>query len=75
MLYQAGKEAAAGGMDLKAAMVHTRKFMDPMFCHAFVYEHCLPFGVSLAVDEASGIKNPRIWMAKLDKDMWNALQV
>jgi glyoxylase-like metal-dependent hydrolase (beta-lactamase superfamily II) len=73
-LFKAGKEAAAAGMDLKAAMAHTRKTMDPVFGHVFIYEHCLPFDVSRAFDEASGIKNPRIWTAERDKDMWNALQ-
>ena len=73
-LFQAGKVAAAEGMDLKAAMAHTRKVMDPIFGHVFIYEHCLPFDVSRAFDEASGIKNPRIWTAERDKDMWAALQ-
>jgi hypothetical protein len=62
------------GMDLKAAMAHTRKSMDPVFGHVFIYEHCLPFDVSRAYDEASGIKNPRIWTAERDKEMWAALQ-
>ena len=74
MLFQAGKEAAAADMDLKAAMAHTRKTMDPVFGHVFIYEHCLPFDVSRAYDEAKGIKNPRIWTAERDKEMWNALQ-
>ena len=73
-LFAAGKEAAAAGMDLKAAMAHTRKSMDPVFGHVFIYEHCLPFDVSRAFDEASGIKNPRIWTAERDKAMWAALQ-
>jgi glyoxylase-like metal-dependent hydrolase (beta-lactamase superfamily II) len=73
-LYKAGKEAAAAGMDLKAAMAHTRKSMDPVFGHVFIYEHCLPFDVSRAFDEASGIKNPRIWTAERDQEMWAALQ-
>jgi glyoxylase-like metal-dependent hydrolase (beta-lactamase superfamily II) len=73
-LFQAGKEAAAAGMDLKAAMAHTRKSMDPVFGHVFIYEHCLPFDVSRAYDEAKGIKNPRIWTAERDKEMWGALQ-
>ncbi len=73
-LFQAGKEAAAAGMDLKTAMAHTRKSMDPVFGHVFIYEHCLPFDVSRAYDEAKGIKNPRIWTAERDKDMWAALQ-
>ena len=73
-LFQAGKEAAAGNMDLKEAMAHTRKSMDPVFGHVFIYEHCLPFDVSRAYDEAKGIKNPRIWTAERDKEMWAALQ-
>ena len=73
-LYQAGKEAAAAGMGLKAAMAHTRKSMDPLFGQVFIYEHCLPFDVSRAFDEASGINNPRIWTAERDREMWNALQ-
>ena len=73
-LFAAGKEAAAAGMDLKAAMAHTRKTMDPKFGHVFIYEHCLPFDVSRAYDEASGIKNPRIWTAERDLEMWKALQ-
>ncbi|MBT9465499.1 MBL fold metallo-hydrolase [Hydrogenophaga sp.] len=73
-LFQAGKEAAAAGMDLKTAMAHTRKSMDPVFGHVFIYEHCLPFDVSRAYDEAKGIKNPRIWTAERDKEMWGALQ-
>jgi glyoxylase-like metal-dependent hydrolase (beta-lactamase superfamily II) len=73
-LFQAGKEAVAGSMDLKAAMAHTRKSMDPVFGHVFIYEHCLPFDVSRAYDEAKGIKNPRIWTAERDKEMWAALQ-
>jgi glyoxylase-like metal-dependent hydrolase (beta-lactamase superfamily II) len=73
-LFQAGKEAVAQGMDLKAAMAHARKSMDPVFGHVFIYEHCLPFDVSRAYDEAKGIKNPRIWTAQRDMEMWEALQ-
>ncbi len=73
-LYRCGKEAAAQGMDLKAAMAHTRKSMDPIFGSVFIYEHCLPFDVSRAFDEASGIKNPRIWTAERDQEMWASLQ-
>ncbi len=73
-LFRAGQEAAAQGMDLKAAMAHTRKTMDPVFGHVFIYEHCLPFDVSRAYDEAKGIQNPRIWTAERDQEMWAALQ-
>jgi glyoxylase-like metal-dependent hydrolase (beta-lactamase superfamily II) len=73
-LFRCGKEAAAANMDLKAAMAHTRKSMDPIFGQVFIYEHCLPFDVTRAHDEARGIKNPRIWTAQRDQEMWAALQ-
>jgi glyoxylase-like metal-dependent hydrolase (beta-lactamase superfamily II) len=75
MLFAAAKEAAAAKMDLKAAMAHTRKTMDPVFGQVFIYEHCLPFDVSRAYDEASGIKIPRVWTAERDQEMWTALQL
>ncbi|WP_194722092.1 MBL fold metallo-hydrolase [Noviherbaspirillum malthae] len=73
-LLACAKEAVAEGKDLKAAMAHARSRMDPKFGHVFIYEHCLPFDVTRAVDEASGIKHPRIWTAERDKEMWHALQ-
>ncbi len=73
-LYRCAREAAAQDMDLKAAMAHTRKSMDPIFGHVFIYEHCLPFDVSRAYDEARGVKVPRVWTAERDKEMWAALQ-
>ncbi|NUO87511.1 MAG: MBL fold metallo-hydrolase [Cupriavidus sp.] len=73
-LFKAGQEAVAERLDLKAAMAHTRRAMDPKFGHVFIYEHCLPFDVSRAYDEASGMRHPRIWTAQRDQEMWAALQ-
>lgn len=73
-LLNAAKEAVARGMNLKQAMAHARQAMDPKFGHVFIYEHCLPFDVTRAVDEASGIKHPRIWTAERDREMWHGLQ-
>lgn len=73
-LYRSAQEAVAKGMDLKATMIHTRKNMDPKFANVFIYEHCLPFDVTRAFDEASGIRDPRIWTAERDQEMWHSLQ-
>jgi glyoxylase-like metal-dependent hydrolase (beta-lactamase superfamily II) len=73
-LFACGKQAVADQLDLKAAMALTRQHMDPVFGKVFIYEHCLPFDVSRAYDEANGIKHPRIWTAERDKEMWAALQ-
>jgi glyoxylase-like metal-dependent hydrolase (beta-lactamase superfamily II) len=73
-LLGSAKEAMAAQMTLKEAMTHVRSKMDPKFSHVFIYEHCLPFDVTRACDEAKGIKHPRIWTAERDKEMWHALQ-
>lgn len=73
-LYQSACEAVSAGMDLKGAMAHTRARMDPRFGSVFIYEHCLPFDVTRAYDEASGVRDPRIWTAERDREMWHALQ-
>lgn len=73
-LLQSAKEAVAAGHSLREAMAHARSKMDGKFGQVFIYEHCLPFDVTRAVDEASGIKHPRIWTAERDKEMWHALQ-
>ena len=73
-LLGAAREAVVQGMNLNQAMGHARKAMDPKFGQVFIYEHCLPFDVTRAVDEASGIKHPRIWTAERDREMWHGLQ-
>ncbi len=73
-LYQGASEAFRQGMNLKQAMAHTRAAMDPKFSQVFIYEHCLPFDVTRAFDEASGIRDPRVWTAERDQEMWHALQ-
>ena len=65
--------ANAGG-DLKEAMSSCRDECDKKFSGYAIYEHCLPFNVSRAFDEAKGIDHPRIWTAERDKEMWDLLQ-
>ena len=67
------KIANAGG-DLKEAMSSCRNECDKKFSGYAIYEHCLPFNVSRAFDEAKGIDHPRIWTAERDKEMWDLLQ-
>jgi glyoxylase-like metal-dependent hydrolase (beta-lactamase superfamily II) len=65
---------AARGGSLKEAWDAVRAACDPKFKDYAIYEHCLPFNVSRAYDEARGITHPRIWTAQRDLDMWAALQ-
>ena len=65
---------ARGGGSLKQAWEACRTVCDPKFSDFAIYEHCLPFNVARAYDEALGIDTPRIWTAERDRRMWEALQ-
>ncbi|WP_322518284.1 MBL fold metallo-hydrolase [Rhodopseudomonas palustris] len=73
-LYGAAEISVARGLSLKDTWDATREKMDPKFSSFAIYEHCLPFNVSRAFDEASGIDDPVIWTAERDQEMWAALQ-
>jgi glyoxylase-like metal-dependent hydrolase (beta-lactamase superfamily II) len=73
-LYGSAKDSVAKGLTLKQAFDAARKVMDPKFASFAIYEHCLPFNVSRAYDEAKGIAHPVIWTAERDREMWAALQ-
>ena len=73
-LYGAAEMSVARGRSLKETMAACREVMDPKFSPFAIYEHCLPFNVSRAYDEASGIDDPVIWTAERDREMWAALQ-
>lgn len=72
--YRPAARVAARGGSLKEAMAAVRAECDPKFGDYAIYEHCLPFNVARAFDEARGIDTPRIWTAQRDLDMWDALQ-
>ena len=73
-LYGSVQASVAKGRSLKEAFVAAREVMDPKFSSFAIYEHCLPFNVSRAYDEAKGIDWPVIWTAQRDREMWAALQ-
>ena len=72
--YRPIAKIAARGGSLREAWNAMRAECDPKFRDYAIYEHCLPFNVSRAYDEARGIDTPRIWTAQRDIDMWAALQ-
>ncbi len=72
--YKAAARVAARGGSLKDAWDAVRAACDPKFGDYAIYEHCLPFNVARAYDEARGIDTPRIWTAERDLQMWADLQ-
>ncbi len=73
-LYGTAETCVAKGMPLKETFAAVRREMDGPFGDYAIYEHCLPFNVSRAWDEARGIAHPRIWTDVRDREMWAALQ-
>jgi len=72
--YRSVAKVALGGGSLKDAMAACRAECDPKFADYAIYEHCLPFNVARAYDEAQDIDTPRIWTAERDMELWKALQ-
>ncbi len=72
--YRPVAKVAARGGSLKEAWDAVRAACDHKFKDYAIYEHCLPFNVARAYDEARGIDHPRIWTAERDREMWAALQ-
>ena len=72
--FQPAARVARGGGTLKEAWDAVRAACDPKFGSYAIYEHCLPFNVARAYDEALGIDTPRVWTAARDKQMWDLLQ-
>ncbi|TCD14866.1 MBL fold metallo-hydrolase [Oricola cellulosilytica] len=72
--YSPAARVALRGGSLKEAWDAVRETCDPKFSDFAIYEHCLPFNVARAYDEALDIDTPRIWTAERDRRMWDALQ-
>src|SRR5579863_2308386 len=73
-LYGSVADSVAKGRTLKEAYDAVRGVMDPKFASFAIYEHCMPFNVSRAYDEAKGIEHPVVWTAERDRAMWAALR-
>jgi glyoxylase-like metal-dependent hydrolase (beta-lactamase superfamily II) len=73
-LYEPVKRGVAKGASLKECFDETTAAMRPRYGSWPIFEHCQPFNISRAYDEAQGIDTPRIWTAERDQVMWAALQ-
>jgi glyoxylase-like metal-dependent hydrolase (beta-lactamase superfamily II) len=74
MMFDAVKAGVAAGKDLRTVYKETYAALKPRFGHWVIFDHCLPFDVSRAYDEATQYRDPRIWTAQRDKDLWLALE-
>ncbi len=73
-LYASVKASAASGKDLRAIYGAARDTLKPKYGNWVIFDHCLPFDVTRAYDEATRYPDPRIWTAQRDKEMWASLE-
>ncbi len=73
-LFAIARQAVADGRDLRDTYQQAMEAMRPKYGHWVIFEHCMPFDVARAYDEASGLDRPRIWTAERDVEMWRALE-
>ena len=73
-MFESVKRGAAAGKDLRTVYRETYDTLKPRFGHWVIFDHCLPFDVTRAYDEATKFPDPRIWTAQRDKEMWEALE-
>jgi glyoxylase-like metal-dependent hydrolase (beta-lactamase superfamily II) len=64
----------AAGKDLNAVYRATFDALKPKYGHWVIFDHCMPFDVTRAYDEATQHRDPRIWTAERDVEMWKALE-
>jgi glyoxylase-like metal-dependent hydrolase (beta-lactamase superfamily II) len=72
--YEPVKRGVARSASLKACFDAATAAMRPKYASWPIFEHCQPFNIARAYDEARGIDTPRIWTAERDREMWAALQ-
>lgn len=68
-VYEITAEGARQG-SLKAAFAYAYPRLKALYGDWFIFEHCIPFSISRAYDEATGIAEPRIWTAERDRELW-----
>jgi glyoxylase-like metal-dependent hydrolase (beta-lactamase superfamily II) len=73
-LYRSVQTGAAQGKDLRNIYRDTHAALKPKYGQWVIFDHCMPFDVTRALDEATAHPDPRIWTAERDKAMWESLE-
>ncbi len=73
-LYASVKAGAAAGKDLRSVYKETFDKLQPKYGQWVIFNHCMPFDVTRAYDEATQFPDPRIWTAERDIEMWKSLE-
>ncbi|RMF13837.1 MAG: MBL fold metallo-hydrolase [Alphaproteobacteria bacterium] len=73
-LYESAEQGRRAGKSLKEVYRETYARLKPKYGEWVIFDHCMPFDVTRAYDEAGEYPDPRIWTAERDRQMWLALE-
>jgi glyoxylase-like metal-dependent hydrolase (beta-lactamase superfamily II) len=73
-MFEHVKRGVEEGRELREIYRSTYDALKPKFGHWVIFDHCLPFDVTRAYDEATSFRDPRVWTAQRDKEMWESLE-
>ncbi len=68
------KAGADAGKDLNRVYKETYAALKPKYGHWVIFDHCMPFDVTRCYDEATQYRDPRVWTAERDQQMWKTLE-
>ncbi len=68
------KAGADAGKELGAVYQEAYAALQPKYGHWVIFDHCMPFDVTRCYDEATGYRDPRVWTAERDRQMWESLE-
>ena len=73
-VWQQVKAGADAGKDLNTVYKETYAALKPRYGHWVIFDHCMPFDVTRCYDEATQYRDPRVWTAERDRQMWETLE-
>jgi glyoxylase-like metal-dependent hydrolase (beta-lactamase superfamily II) len=73
-LFASIKQGVQAGKEMHAIYRETYQQLKPKYGQWVIFDHCMPFDVSRAYDEATRYPDPRIWTAQRDQEMWQSLE-
>lgn len=73
-LWAAVQAGVNAGKPLRAVYEEAFKVMQPKYGDWVIFNHCMPFDVTRAYDEATQYPDPRVWTAERDRQMWETLE-
>lgn len=73
-LFAAVRRGVGERKELKSIYRNVVAELRPKYGQWVIFDHCMPFDVTRAFDEANQVRDPRIWTAERDREMWKQLE-